>query len=181
VKRFDLILILNHFENGDLIAILNHIFGKWFDLILNNISDNFWIPCLFDDSFIKNIIILNLTLVPDAQREKSLDSKLKPVSGVLCPNLIQKRSRHTTEAAAERAWEMRTGYWTLDTGDWSARCSLLSLVPGRFRQNHVRAILILWILQKGIGLDSESNLDYLGQTRAKTVKASEKMWHANYV
>jgi hypothetical protein len=28
MKRFYLILIVNHFENGDLIAILNHIFGK---------------------------------------------------------------------------------------------------------------------------------------------------------
>jgi hypothetical protein len=31
-------------ENGDLIEILNHIFNKWFDLILNHISDDFWIP-----------------------------------------------------------------------------------------------------------------------------------------
>jgi hypothetical protein len=28
-------------------VILNHIFGKWFDLILNPISDDFWIPCPF--------------------------------------------------------------------------------------------------------------------------------------
>jgi hypothetical protein len=41
---FDLI----RFENGDLIAILNHIFSKWFDLILNHILDDFWIPSTQD-------------------------------------------------------------------------------------------------------------------------------------
>jgi ribosomal protein L36 len=38
VKRFDLILIFNHLENGNLIEILNYMFGK---LILNHISDDF--------------------------------------------------------------------------------------------------------------------------------------------
>jgi hypothetical protein len=41
VKRFDSILISNHFENGDLIAIFYHNFSKLFDLILNHISDDF--------------------------------------------------------------------------------------------------------------------------------------------
>jgi hypothetical protein len=76
VKRFDLILILNPFENGDLIVILNHIFGKWFDLILNHISDDFWIPCqlhnlsnedkalLLDLGKFPQIFILNLCVRP---------------------------------------------------------------------------------------------------------------------
>jgi hypothetical protein len=44
-KRFDLILILNRFEKWRFDCDLNHIWGKWFDLILNNILDDFWIPC----------------------------------------------------------------------------------------------------------------------------------------
>jgi hypothetical protein len=46
-------------ENGDLIAILNHIFGKWFDLILNHIFDDFWTPCIFQSLSAPPVIVIS--------------------------------------------------------------------------------------------------------------------------
>jgi hypothetical protein len=79
-------------ENDNLIAILNHIFGKWFDLILNHISDDFWIPSA-------KVPSVSLILLHKSTISPFLDSQGQRAERLFLPyssNLLRLRVRDPT-------------------------------------------------------------------------------------